>query len=938
MLAASNENQHNPFQNDTSLVLEQHPSQVNIYEKVHNIRDYQQKESSDELTSLLPVPHMYQQSTYLPDTTIVSDQNVDIDEKMHVLDDIQEYQQKENSDKMLLSAALQYEQNNFQHDTTLASEQDVYSDEKRHVLDAIQEYEQTDTHHCHQYNASVISDQAVDMSEEIEHNSVLTTLNEYQMTGRLCESMSLLANLHQCQRTGNVGRLEVEKTVVSEKHKNTDLADEKNSVLSTISHCQQMGNTRYESNPVSEKHVYICSEVEKKDVSVDCQHTYHPCDEMNLLATLHQYQQTGHLCDVTLVSTENREFVAHAVVLAAASSVLTQELSECDHGNYKIVMPLNSIETDTFIQLAYTGQMSISKFCDMSKLNYFCDRCDAECHEKKIIKELCEFSERGLFSNVTWFAINSKIQPTNSVLMAFRYNFMSPYIKTGSVVKVKISGVDGNTGNECHTCHKHFDIKYPSSEHDRVDIRDKQFTCDTVDIRDKQFTCDMCKHCLKAKVLVKRLELNPMYDKRFTINSEKRKYEYAQNCTRYTCATCYKSFNTKYALKEHQSIYVSGCHYINVNPFMCQFCNKCFKTKKEFKIHESAHRAVRPYKCAICDKCFRTSQHLKSHGRVHDNDRPYTCDKCKARFKTKMGVRKHQTIHTNVKAYECGKCSKRYKTGEGLKEHQLAHLGERAYACGICDKYFNTKENMKRHRFLHSGVKPYVCTTCNKCFGRRAHLQQHGAVHSTKRPYTCELCNTSFKSQNDFRLHQYIHTGEKLFSCTICKKSFRSRFKLKVHGVVHSDERPYPCEICDKRFKDETQFKVHGRVHSENRAFECDKCNKILKSKAALKCHDIIHTGNTPYKCTTCNQGFTCQSSLNNHESLHVAKPHLCTTCGKYYKTKLELKIHDSAFHSGGRPYICSTCHKGFTTMKILKMHGLVHTDDRPYVCKTCSK
>ena len=60
--------------------------------------------------------------------------------------------------------------------------------------------------------------------------------------------------------------------------------------------------------------------------------------EQSLLKTLHHFQCEGHLCDVTLVSSDHEEFVTHAGVLAAVSAILRQELEKCDRENIKVLL------------------------------------------------------------------------------------------------------------------------------------------------------------------------------------------------------------------------------------------------------------------------------------------------------------------------------------------------------------------------------------------------------------------------------------------------------------------------------------------------------------------------------------------------------------------------------------------------------------------------
>ena len=80
--------------------------------------------------------------------------------------------------------------------------------------------------------------------------------------------------------------------------------------------------------------------------------------EQSLLKTLHHFQHEGHLCDVTLVSSDHEEFVTLSGVLAAVSAILRQELQKCDRGGYKGVTSLSGQEIEAFIHYADTGDPS----------------------------------------------------------------------------------------------------------------------------------------------------------------------------------------------------------------------------------------------------------------------------------------------------------------------------------------------------------------------------------------------------------------------------------------------------------------------------------------------------------------------------------------------------------------------------------------------------
>ena len=126
-------------------------------------------------------------------------------------------------------------------------------------------------------------------------------------------------------------------------------------------------------------------------------------------------------------------------------------MSYCASGNYTIVMPLNAIETDLFIQFAYTGKMSSSKLRDHSEINCFCNNSDPQSHAERIAAKLVEFAERGLFCNMAWHDVTGEIRPTHAAIMASRYNFISDNILTGSFVTLQPSVT---IKTECLSIHK----------------------------------------------------------------------------------------------------------------------------------------------------------------------------------------------------------------------------------------------------------------------------------------------------------------------------------------------------------------------------------------------------------------------------------------------------------------------------------------------------
>ena len=155
------------------------------------------------------------------------------------------------------------------------------------------------------------------------------------------------------------------------------------------------------------------------------------------MRTLYHFQKTGHLCDVTVVANGGNTFPAHAGVLAAASTILEQELMACPRGNYILEIPLRSSEVALLIKCLYTGYCSPkTELLTIAKLKPFLNNVDNyHSHFERIISKLQIYSEKGLFCNMAWHTTMEDMQPTHSFVMAARLD-LSKHIRNGSFVSV----------------------------------------------------------------------------------------------------------------------------------------------------------------------------------------------------------------------------------------------------------------------------------------------------------------------------------------------------------------------------------------------------------------------------------------------------------------------------------------------------------------------
>ena len=83
------------------------------------------------------------------------------------------------------------------------------------------------------------------------------------------------------------------------------------------------------------------------------------CD---LVRTLHKFRETDFLCDTVLVCDDQRQFRAHSVVLAAASSVFhTAFKSAANSGSGPLQVNLRDYDGDIVeiaLQFIYTGHLA----------------------------------------------------------------------------------------------------------------------------------------------------------------------------------------------------------------------------------------------------------------------------------------------------------------------------------------------------------------------------------------------------------------------------------------------------------------------------------------------------------------------------------------------------------------------------------------------------
>lgn len=133
------------------------------------------------------------------------------------------------------------------------------------------------------------------------------------------------------------------------------------------------------------------------------------------------------------------------------------------------------------------------------------------------------------------------------------------------------------TINQCDICNKSFSNKYIVASHRKIH-----------ESRERLFDCECGK-----KFLTK-------------IHLEKHRLLVHNDCRKFTCLTCCKSFKSQNNLETHEATHTE-------KSFLCRFCDKMFMRRQEVNIHEKTHKNLKEFKCSTCDKCFSQQSNLLSH-------------------------------------------------------------------------------------------------------------------------------------------------------------------------------------------------------------------------------------------------------------------------------------------------------------------------------------
>ncbi|CAC5400325.1 unnamed protein product [Mytilus coruscus] len=317
------------------------------------------------------------------------------------------------------------------------------------------------------------------------------------------------------------------------------------------------------------------------------------------------------------------------------------------------------------------------------------------------------------------------------------------------------------------------------------------------------------------------------------------------------------------------------------------------------------------WKCTKCNLIFQSFSERAEHMRkLH---KPYPCELCDW-----VGVQPHLYASHMYGQHKVVIYSERYPLVQCdvqvcsymYGQHKVVIYSER-YPLVQCDvqgcAYKCLNINMKDHMRCHKYKKEkLVCHVCGMEFTSEGGLRAHSSYHKEEEmKFKCKECDKVFGWKHELSKHLTAeHKTHNL--CHLCPFKSKNKTSLIVHlHNKHAEPIPekmktYKCDMCDFYCFYPSYLKIHKQEsHSDSMNFQCNVCPKKFKSKKALRSHwDCAHSSNF-YKCDKCSYTTRSQTTLQIHQqSTHSeARPFSCHLCEYSCKLKGNLNSHMKNIH-----------------------------------------
>ncbi|XP_063391944.1 zinc finger protein 502-like [Cydia fagiglandana] len=173
---------------------------------------------------------------------------------------------------------------------------------------------------------------------------------------------------------------------------------------------------------------------------------------------------------------------------------------------------------------------------------------------------------------------------------------------------------------------------------------------------------------------------------RVVANREKAKHLAMHKFT-YRCLKCGADFENKQCYHHHEKQLHSK--------YICAHCDRTVNTKKALERH-----VIVP--CPECGKVFSRKNYMNNHRKLfHSNQSRHHCPLCDKYFVNGWGLRTHHKfVHEKIplpKTKICSVCGRGFGTNRVLENHMRTHTGERPFSCAHCPAAFAQRVALKAH-------------------------------------------------------------------------------------------------------------------------------------------------------------------------------------------------------------------------------------------------
>ena len=358
----------------------------------------------------------------------------------------------------------------------------------------------------------------------------------------------------------------------------------------------------------------------------------------NISNSLKNLYENKHFSDVTLISEDYEQVMAHKFILSSCSRTFAKIL-EATSASVIYLKGLNSREMDYLLQYCYLGQVTVSndsvdKLMVLLKEFELCDSGEKQGQEQLANddeKDIVYEEERG---NHEMLNIDNlgKIQEKTEY-EAFDFDNTTSEILTMKTNKTKRPYIKKT-----------------------IELEDRNLKCDSCGYIAKRFG-NLQSHKKSVHMGIKNPQHNPL-----------------------PCDICGKVLGSKVALLVH----IRSIH--DKIPFKCNFenCTYSVKTKLSLDQHIQYVHEGKEYHCENCPKKFTKMAQMKKHYYLQHSDAPYIlCEKCDFKTKDKERFKKHQAGHEGKKV-SCDKCDFKTVWKYNLNDHLRKVHKQPLFKCTFC--------------------------------------------------------------------------------------------------------------------------------------------------------------------------------------------------------------------------------------------------------------